>query len=215
MSSGERPIGAAKGTQYNTEALCQPPPPPHRKAQRAGADRVPREGHEPTQSGQRNVRWADLKATFSGGFGWNCVSGDRRAWVCGGVPGVTRTPAPGGRVCVAYPPSVLWCGCAPGEAVPRDVPRALCARGRGTTSNIIALGYATRTTPNKKGGGMASTPAPEPTASLRGDDMQYNVHPPKRGRRPRPPNRAQARGSCLTLYEIIIVPCKLIPRWIF
>ena len=28
MSSGERPIGAAKGNQPNTEALCQPPPPP-------------------------------------------------------------------------------------------------------------------------------------------------------------------------------------------
>ena len=28
MSSGERPIGAAKGPQSDTEALCQPPPPP-------------------------------------------------------------------------------------------------------------------------------------------------------------------------------------------
>ena len=28
MSSGERPIGAAKGKQSGTEALCQPPPPP-------------------------------------------------------------------------------------------------------------------------------------------------------------------------------------------
>ena len=28
MSSGERPIGAAKGKQSNTEALCKPPPPP-------------------------------------------------------------------------------------------------------------------------------------------------------------------------------------------
>ena len=27
MSSGERPIGTAKGKQPNTEALCQPPPP--------------------------------------------------------------------------------------------------------------------------------------------------------------------------------------------
>ena len=27
MSSGERPIGAAKGKQPNTEALCRPPPP--------------------------------------------------------------------------------------------------------------------------------------------------------------------------------------------
>ena len=30
MSSGERPIGTAKGKQPNTEALCQPPPPPVR-----------------------------------------------------------------------------------------------------------------------------------------------------------------------------------------
>ena len=28
MSSGERPIGAAKGKQSDTEALFQPPPPP-------------------------------------------------------------------------------------------------------------------------------------------------------------------------------------------
>ena len=28
MSSGERPIGAAKGTQSDPEALCQTPPPP-------------------------------------------------------------------------------------------------------------------------------------------------------------------------------------------
>ena len=28
MSSGERPMGAAKGSQSDTEALCQPPPPP-------------------------------------------------------------------------------------------------------------------------------------------------------------------------------------------
>ena len=27
MSSGERPIGTAKGKQRNTEALCHPPPP--------------------------------------------------------------------------------------------------------------------------------------------------------------------------------------------
>ena len=30
MSGGERPIGAAKGTQSDTEALCQTPPPLHR-----------------------------------------------------------------------------------------------------------------------------------------------------------------------------------------
>ena len=29
MSSGERPIGAAKGKQSDTEALCPPPPLPH------------------------------------------------------------------------------------------------------------------------------------------------------------------------------------------
>ena len=28
VSSGARPIGAAKGKQPNTKALCQPPPPP-------------------------------------------------------------------------------------------------------------------------------------------------------------------------------------------
>ena len=28
MSSGERPIGAAKGKQSTSEAVCQPPPPP-------------------------------------------------------------------------------------------------------------------------------------------------------------------------------------------
>ena len=27
MGGGERPIGAAKGTQSDTEALCHPPPP--------------------------------------------------------------------------------------------------------------------------------------------------------------------------------------------
>ena len=28
MSSGERPMGTAKGKQSDTEALCHPPPPP-------------------------------------------------------------------------------------------------------------------------------------------------------------------------------------------
>ena len=42
MSSGERPTGAAKLKQLNTEALCQPAPPPPlapdlTMAQRAGA----------------------------------------------------------------------------------------------------------------------------------------------------------------------------------
>ena len=35
MSSGERPIGAAKGKQSDTEALCQPPPPPELAQQAA------------------------------------------------------------------------------------------------------------------------------------------------------------------------------------
>ena len=37
MSSGERPIGAAKGKQSDTEALCQTPPraPSYMHAQRA------------------------------------------------------------------------------------------------------------------------------------------------------------------------------------
>ena len=45
MSSGERPIGAAKGKQSDTEALCQPPPPPvvqctvHRES--CGGDHMP------------------------------------------------------------------------------------------------------------------------------------------------------------------------------
>ena len=35
MSSGERPIGAAKGKQPNTAALCQPPPPARDRLSRA------------------------------------------------------------------------------------------------------------------------------------------------------------------------------------
>ena len=34
MSSGERPIGAAKGKQSDTEALCQPPLPPNVPSER-------------------------------------------------------------------------------------------------------------------------------------------------------------------------------------
>ena len=48
MSSGERPIGAARGKQLDTEALCQPPPPPGgylpwrgRYVQRESATRSP------------------------------------------------------------------------------------------------------------------------------------------------------------------------------
>ena len=44
MSSGEGPMGAAKGKHSNTEALCQPPPPPPqcgRVVQRSPALRPP------------------------------------------------------------------------------------------------------------------------------------------------------------------------------
>ena len=37
MSRGERPIGAAKGKQSDTEALCHPPPPL--------AQHIPGQGH--------------------------------------------------------------------------------------------------------------------------------------------------------------------------
>ena len=47
MSSGEGPIGAAKGTQPNTEALCQPPPPPL----------LPRANFEPLSSPP--TQWVD------------------------------------------------------------------------------------------------------------------------------------------------------------
>ena len=37
MSSGERPIGPARGKQSDTKALCQPPPPPlQQRAVRCG-----------------------------------------------------------------------------------------------------------------------------------------------------------------------------------
>ena len=41
MSSGERPIGTAKGKQPNTEALCQPPPPPHPRVRGSQAGSPP------------------------------------------------------------------------------------------------------------------------------------------------------------------------------
>ena len=41
MSSGDRPIGAAKGKQSDTEALCQPPPPQRPKIVRPGQDLEP------------------------------------------------------------------------------------------------------------------------------------------------------------------------------
>ena len=42
MCSGERPMGAAKGTQRNTEALCHPPPPPEAETVWCGPRRWPR-----------------------------------------------------------------------------------------------------------------------------------------------------------------------------
>ena len=46
MSSGERPIGAAKGKQSDTEALCQPPPTPsyetHCISHRCGGEHPPK-----------------------------------------------------------------------------------------------------------------------------------------------------------------------------
>ena len=39
MSSGERPIGAATGKQSDTEALCQPSPPPSGSGQAPGTCR--------------------------------------------------------------------------------------------------------------------------------------------------------------------------------
>ena len=42
MSSGERPIGATKGKQSDTKALCQPPPPPPERRTVLGKDEVHR-----------------------------------------------------------------------------------------------------------------------------------------------------------------------------
>ena len=39
MYNGERPIGAAKGKQPNTEALCHPPPPPQSVGEDEGYNR--------------------------------------------------------------------------------------------------------------------------------------------------------------------------------
>ena len=51
MSSGERPMGAAKGKQADTEALCQTPPPPvpHGPPQTGGAGRAARTLRPPTE----------------------------------------------------------------------------------------------------------------------------------------------------------------------
>ena len=74
MSSGERPIGAAKGKQPNTEALCQPAPPPR------AVSRSPTLGEEGARRSRPNgtvlVRWRALRRR--GG-------GPRGAWT--GIPG--------------------------------------------------------------------------------------------------------------------------------
>ena len=58
MSSGERPIGATKGKQPITEALCQPPPPPPRGPLSKGVQTQlgPEEGGLPSTN-QRNCAW--------------------------------------------------------------------------------------------------------------------------------------------------------------
>ena len=52
MSSGERPIGAAKGEQPITEALCQPPPPPVRAVQ-----------HQPHSQGTGPTTWCVMRSS--------------------------------------------------------------------------------------------------------------------------------------------------------
>ena len=45
MCKGQRPIGAAKGKQTNTMALCQPPPLPSATPATAAAHQVPGPAH--------------------------------------------------------------------------------------------------------------------------------------------------------------------------
>ena len=62
MSSGERPIGAAKGNQSDTEALCQPPPPPdtgHAAASQWARYRFVCVAPPPRRSGRQNMRRAE------------------------------------------------------------------------------------------------------------------------------------------------------------
>ena len=62
MSSGERPIGAAKGKQPNTEALCPPPPPPRDLTSFNNSGLYIRYGtHQPS--------WDTLKENHTGGKG--------------------------------------------------------------------------------------------------------------------------------------------------
>ena len=54
MSSGERPIGAAKGKQSDTEALCRPPPP-------GNGNPWPAQSAQPSHGvGQRPCSWGML-----------------------------------------------------------------------------------------------------------------------------------------------------------
>ena len=80
MSSGERPIGTAKGKPPNTEALCQPPPPPRRGSPPSFCRREGGKGRHlaPIRCGG----WADRRAqrgadkgpvVVVGGGGGGCV----------------------------------------------------------------------------------------------------------------------------------------------
>ena len=101
MSSGERPIGAAKGKQSDTEALCQPPPPPPRSiteqsppslvrvARRPpgrGRERPSEEGPCTAGSGRRvlDAGWRNLMsllAVWDGDRGGECgIVGSRLQW---------------------------------------------------------------------------------------------------------------------------------------
>ena len=62
MCSGERPIGAAKGKQSDTEALCQPPPPPLPRVQRK-IKALKKDGPD------RSVRWTTGRHLLDTGGG--------------------------------------------------------------------------------------------------------------------------------------------------
>ena len=59
MSSGERPIGAAKSKQSDTEALCQPPPPPYKY----NSKRTENDGKNTSCRSDRSVVHAHLEKT--------------------------------------------------------------------------------------------------------------------------------------------------------
>ena len=114
MSSGERPIGAAKGKQSDTEALCHPPPPPTQHC------------HRPcfTDSAQCRPMRCVCQGACGGGRAvgavpWGTCRGGRAV---GGVPwGTCR----GGRAVGDVP----WGTCRGGRAV-GDVPWGTCRGGR-------------------------------------------------------------------------------------